>query len=273
MPEGLRHYLDYNVELNEEDKTYLPLFHICRRKDLMDYLREEKIQATEICDVLEKKIIYTFYGASKYITSETLNAESIGDHSVCLIFNTEHCHNILSIYPFDSGAASGKVKGVRPYPISWEKLKKEFDLGDRITRINRFILHCFMTLEDYISGIYKVTVPGTLDAKYPAPETVSQIIDMPKIITDYKRTDDRSYCVEVLFEDILEFTPDVIKGVIASKELLEKEDYLALIGKYRVEKDYLLEHSLYYPSSATVMNRDLEIGIKQRTIEFSKKLR
>src|SRR5687767_8274848 len=117
MPELLRNYLDFQSELESGEQVSLPLFHVCTQDEAIKYLTQHKIFDKEICDVFSKRIIYTFYGASKYRSGKTFNNQSNGERSVCLILGIDFCEKIFRIYPLDTGLATGKVKGGREYII------------------------------------------------------------------------------------------------------------------------------------------------------------
>lgn len=271
MPKRLKEYLDF-LELEGPDNINLPLFHVCTQDKLMDYLSERKIIESKECEVFQKKIIYTFYGASKYKGKEITKVGSVGDRSVCLILDIEHCPNIISIYPLDTGVASGTVEDIRPYPIKWDRIKGKMNLGNQKSRINAFILNCFMTLEDYIDGKYlKALIDETkLNSKFDAPSDVSQFSDMHKIITDQSIGDNRRYCFEVHFDCELEIKPQLVKGVIVSSDLLLNKSFKALLEKYRVDET-VGGNSLFYPSSVE-SNYDIEEFMKDISIKFTKSI-
>ncbi len=270
MPQQLRKYLDFNVPLETEDQKQLYIFHVCSQDNLLKYLDDCKITETVVCDVFKKKIIYTFYGASKYKSSNLWANVSNGSRSVCMILDISHCTNIMSIYPFDTGIASGTVSAVRNYLQPWEELKNKLDLGNVKERINKFILHCFESLEDYIKGEYKRKGELTLRSKIKDVHSITHISDVHRIILDQTIADERRYCVEVLFDEELSLRPGLLAGVIIPQSLLKDEVFKKLFKKYKID-GLIREHSLFYPSSASI-NNNIENEIKIMTIDFSTKM-
>jgi hypothetical protein len=272
MPDRLRYHLDFKVKLKPGDRLELPLFHVCKENTLMTYLENEEIVETEKCEVFEKKIIYSFYGASKYKTGKKWKNASRGDKSACLILDIKYCSGITNIYPFDTGIASGKVNDVREYIHRWEELKTKLDLGIERDRINKFILHCFSSLEDYINGNYVEKKKYELEAKLTAPDSLSHVSDVHKIILDQSIADERRYCMEVLLGETHPLKPDLVKGVIVSHSLLEKKDvpFKEMLIKYRMKR-FILNNSLFYPSSLDV-NEKIEEEMKRISIDLSIKM-
>jgi len=268
MPYLLIKYLDFDAELAVKEEKSLPLFHVCSQDKLLESLNAGKIVERKECNVFKKNIIYTFYGASKYNSGNNFNNVSAGDNSACLILNIDHCINIHSIYPLDTGLASGTVAEARQYIIPWNTIQKKLNLGRQRSRINKLILHCFETIEDYIDGTV-VKNNNQVKAKYIAPNTISHINDLHNIIKDQSVGDKRRYFVEVLFENEIELIPGLLIGTIASTNLLQTSDYLSLLKKFRIEKN-VLDNSLFYPSSL-LANGKIEEEITNISITFSKK--
>lgn len=267
MPILLRNYLDFEVDLKSNEKQSLPIFHVCPRDKMLEYLKYDRILIEEICNVFKTKILYTFYGASKYVSSQTFKNTSIGDDSVCLIMNLEQCTSIAHIYPLDTGLASGTVPGTRQYIIPWEQIKNKLDLGNDLTRVNKLILHCFNGFEEYIDGAIVVKDNEVL-GRYIADSGISHIDDLHKIMKDASTGDERRYFVEVLFEEKMDLRPDRLIGVITSADLLESPLYIEQMERYRM-KSTIIDNSLYYPSSFEP-NLDTERKLRKISTEFTK---
>ncbi|MBO9573561.1 MAG: hypothetical protein J7497_15340, partial [Chitinophagaceae bacterium] len=253
MPQEFQRYLDFLPELEQCDQTELPLFHVCSYDNLVTYLSQARISEEKICNVFNKRIIYAFYGASKYKSANLFKNASVGDQSVCIILDIRHCNNISKIYPFDSGAASGTLDSIREYLMRWKELQVKLDLGDRRERINKFILHCFKSLDDYVKGKFdempaKTGDKKTLKAKIEDPVIFSHVSDVHGIILDNTLTDNRRYFVEVLFETDIQLMPEVIQGVIIPTALFNAQKFKELLKKYRME-NFIKENNLVYPSS------------------------
>lgn len=268
MPKLLNEYLDFDIELSPEDEKCLPLYHVCSQDEMLTYLMDKKIVVAEECNVLHRKILYTFYGASKYNSGKTFINTSKGDVSVCMVLDINHCTSITNIYPLDTGLASGTVPGTREYFIPWEKIEKKLDLGNQKSRINKIILHCFENIESYIDG--NLVIEGdAVKAKFMAPGDISNIDDLHTILKDLSTGDERRYCVEVLFEEELDLMPKLLIAVIASQNLLKNSRYLARLDEYRMT-GVILKNNLHYPTSFKP-NLDVERKLTEISKEFSKK--
>lgn len=270
MPEQLRKHLDFDITLDPGDQQELYIFHVCSQDKLLKYLANDRITETIVCNVFGKRIIYTFYGASKYKSGNLWANVSTGSQSVCMIMNLQQCTGIMSIYPFDTGIASGKVEAVRKYLQDWDELKIKLDLGDVKERINKFILHCFESLEDYVKGTYKRDGELSLKAKLENIDSISHISDVHKIILDQTKADERRYCVEVLFENEMEIRPGLLIGVITQASLLNDKKFKELFIRYKIS-GFIKDNSLFYPSAAST-NNEIENEIKEMTIELSSKI-
>lgn len=267
----LTEYLDFKVDIEDHETMLLPLFHNCSQKEMLTALNRKQLLApSKECDVFDEKIVYTFYGVSRYISNKAFNEASDNNITCCIIIDSAHCADVIRIYPFDSGTMANKDKFFRDPPIPWEALKDSMNLGHLFSRINKLILLCYPDLEHYLKSEFEIepqTKTIIVKGKYPWSPLMADIEDLYKVMRDLTTADERRFNYEVQFKDELPIYPDNVLGFVASATIIKAMREDKYFNKYRVHVD----NGLFYPKKAFEANNTIGKAIKDLTEDFTLK--
>lgn len=218
----------------------------------------------EACNRFKEKIIYTFYGVSKFVIHNTKPEASKKNLTACIILESTKCIGIVRIYPFDSGAISGEGPS-HPKLIEWEKLKEDMNLGSRLSRINKLMLFCYPSLDNYVKGEFEIdeeTGIKKIKGKYKEKESIEDVEDLRRMMRSLTLADDRIFNYEVQFKEKLELLPEAVVGFVVRAKIMDE--------MIKHHKRYVVPaaHGFYYPSSLET-NYDVGQWIKAKTKDFT----
>ena len=190
----------------------LPLVHTTCVRFIKQIFQEKKLVPLH-CNVLNKDLIYLFYGKPNYRNSHgTTPSTKVDWFPICLIFKNEILkHNkIAYIFPFDSGAFINKK-----YQNIIEEYHeiKDYELPDNLCDTGKFLNYMFASTKDYINGNpinQTITMPLEL---YDCYSLYSAMGDQP--------FDDRAKTVEISVYNEIEIKPENIALIICPLPLRE----------------------------------------------------
>lgn len=209
----------------------LPLVHTTSAYSFMDICDGDEIRPTE-CTHFEEELIYLFYGRPSYRTQKSINSTIGFNYPFVFIFDPQRITDIVSVFPFDSGAFFFEL-----YTKFFDKNSKvyDFELPPDLASANRTVNAFYQSHEEYMRGPSRKNIE--IASRDFEARGVHELARLPPYLSNEEEDvarDERSSSIEIQTNSPIDIK-SAIFGIVVPSPFLNEPDVVEALDRWDVQ--------------------------------------